>query len=74
MNRVSLTWLIYGIVGFCIAIIATQNVISIKSSTAILTLYGIIGIVLVFTIKNKKENFHNIIENYETQNDKIQNN
>jgi hypothetical protein len=59
MDRISLTWLIYGIVGFILGFLSINNVICSTSSTIILSLYGIIGIVLVLTIKNKQENLAN---------------
>ena len=65
MDRISLTWLIYGVIAACIAIATTQNLISTKVSTAILSLYGVIGIILVFTVRNRTENFSKLIENFE---------
>ena len=59
MDRISLTWLIYGIVGFILGLFTINNVICTTSSTIILSLYGIIGIVLVLTVKNKQENLAN---------------
>jgi hypothetical protein len=59
MDRISLTWLIYGIIGFMLGMLTINNVICTTSSTIILSLYGIIGIVLVLTVKNKQENLVN---------------
>ena len=65
MDRISLTWLIYGVIAACIGIATTTNMLSTRISTALLSIYAIIGIILVFTVKNKKENYENMIERYE---------
>ena len=74
MDRISLTWLIYGVIAACIGIATTTNMLSTKISTALLSIYAIIGIILVFTVKNKKENYKNMIENYENVNEKMNEN
>jgi len=66
MDRISLTWLIYGIIGFVLGMLTLHKIICTTSSTIILSLYGIIGIVLVLTVKNKQEN----LSNYATIDDK----
>lgn len=59
MERITLTWLIYGIIGFFIGMLTLNKLICNTTSTILLILYGIIGIVLVLTIKNKQENLKN---------------
>ena len=59
MDRITITWLLYGIIGFILGLFTLNNVICTTSSTIILSLYGIIGIVLVLTVKNKQENLTN---------------
>lgn len=66
MERITLTWLIYGIIGFFIGILTLNKFICNTTSTILLILYGIIGIVLVLTVKNKQEN----LKNYGTINKK----
>ena len=73
MDRISLTWLIYGVIAACIGIATTTNMLSTKISTTLLSIYAIIGIILVFTVKNKKENYTNLIEKYEDYTIKNQN-
>ena len=59
MDRISLTWLIYGIIGLLLGMLSTTGIICTKSSTILLSLFGIIGIILVLTVKNKKEALSN---------------
>jgi hypothetical protein len=74
MQTVEITWIVYGIIGLSMGVLTLGRFISTKLSTIILILYGIIGIILVFTIKNKVEDYSNADPEVNLENNSLENN